>query len=254
MQLLHGNVLSWDQLLYCMTERTIVMSDSHSGICANVTADSCIINSARCFVADKLGSDRDSVDAIKFEHMYSVELKASHRAGILAHPAAPRCVLSNLLDFCHLRHRRACGLDGGNEIPAEDIELILPTSSVRLEGGCDGHKPVCRMRFADGHTAGHTCVDNSAMGNHAGTRGKNMKVFYICIALRRQLREKVLWLENVLTCGTAMIEKHLGYLYYAVRVETSPLPLGWQIERKRQNRHMCPPGVHYDNHVTKARQ
>ena len=229
-----GNDLSCGQLLHCMTERTVLLSDSYSDISENVTADSYISNCARSLVADRLGTCKDSVDPIRFEHLYSVELKPKSRAEILAHPASPRCVFSNLLEFCEPRHRRACGLDGGKELRADELEALLPRSSVILDGFCERHNRICRMKSADGHTAGHTCVDHSAMGRHAGKMGKHMKVFFIFVALRRRLKEKVLWLENVLSFGIATIEKHLGDLYFMVRVETSPVSLGWQVERKRQ--------------------
>ena len=234
-KLLDGNIMNWDQLLFCMTDRKLLMSDSYSGICANVTADSYIKNAAGSFVAGRDATlFKDSVDAIEFDHLYSVEIKAKNRAEIIAHPDGPDCVFTNLLDFCEKRHRRACGLDGGKELRADELEALLPRSSVILDGFCERHNRICRMKSADGHTAGHTCVDHSAMGRHAGKMGKHMKVFFIFVALRRRLKEKVLWLENVLSFGITTIEKHLGDLYFMVRVETSPLSLGWQVERKRQ--------------------
>ena len=145
------------------------------------------------------------------------------------------CCFGDILDVTPQKYRKLVGLDGGKEQPATKLARRLCKCDVKTEAWCFTHQRMCRIKSADIHVAGSPCKDHSTFNSHGKKfKGPHAKLFYIWVAMRRKLREKVWVHENVASFGEAELRLRLGDLYIIIRLVTDPSKDGFAIYRRRQ--------------------
>ena len=88
----------------------------------------------------------------------------------------------------------------------------------------------------DVHVAGTTCTDHSLLGTLNRDDGKNVKFYFVWVAIMRELRPPAIVHENVVGFGFSGLEADLGDLYVICPSRFCASDFGFPIRRSRQ---MC---------------
>ena len=153
--------------------------------------------------------------------VWSLERNAACRAELLnlgrLHHGSRPCVFGDVLDvIVDPIWRRRLGCDRGipELSPAELLRKRLPRTPVSTECKCFAHRGVThRLVPTDVHVAGTTCTDHSLLGTLNRGDGKNVKFYFVWVAIMRELRPPVIVHENVVGFGFSGLQADLGDLY-----------------------------------------
>ena len=224
-------VLGAEVLRTLLGGRELTVSGSFEGVkTAGIACDFIAKGCAR-WLADS------ARPAPTFRSLWSLECHKSCQQEILAWDKFQRCdscCFSNILDFTPKKYRKAVGLDGGDERPANNLAACLCQCDVAERAWCVRHGRFCRPTTADLHVAGTPCTDHSSFGKRRKHVGPKAKLFYLWCAMRRKLREKVWVHENVPSFGSYELNLRLGDLYIVERVLTNVSTQGSAVNRPRQ--------------------
>jgi hypothetical protein len=222
-------------MLHAGTTRLIVTSTAFSGVGCPEIADDILHHSWVSFIADNHDGPVDRLPtAVTFQPEFCIEWDRKCQAELALLPNRPKHLFGNILDAVPTSLRRSCGLDGGSELPPDQLRAKLAYCTPILTMWCLFCNAYCTMTTCHQHRAGSPCQDHSQLGNRAGMSGCKAKYFFIWIALCRALLFTVIVHENVPGFGLADMVDLLGDLYVIIRIELCPSTLGWASCRPRQ--------------------
>jgi hypothetical protein len=218
-------------LAQLVSNRMITTSSACGGICTDMVADSMLESAAKEHLRSCGHGD---VRPIKLNALYTIEHDMKCIEEILALPEPPDHIFGDLSDFVPTELRKPFGLDGGDEAPPGELRRMIASCTPLTKAWCYKHGNVCNMETSDAHRAGTSCKDHSNAGLRLHEYGPQAKFFWIWIALRKLLRDKMISHENVTSFGVALLHEELGSIYIIIRVVIDAVDLGWATERTRQ--------------------
>ena len=102
--------------------------------------------------------------------------------------------------------------------PSFAVEVLAPLicnrQAVSRRAWCVRHKQNCYYKTAHKHTAGSSCTAHSKQGKQRSLADKNVIHLLAWIAMRLEVQEAEIDLENVESFPTSMLDRFLGALYY----------------------------------------
>ena len=104
--------------------------------------------------------------------------------------------------------------------------IILQGKAVGRRAHCHFHEKNCFLAGARCHTAGSSCTAYSRQGRQQGTADATVLHFLAWVAVRRDIQEQEVTLENVAEFPTNLLVDMLGDLYTIEPVLMCPTALG----------------------------
>eukprot|EP00959_Pyramimonas_sp_CCMP1952_P450167 9425957-Pyramimonas_sp.AAC.1 len=208
------------------------MSTAFSGIGAPENAAFMIQKSVRKYL--ELNHPGTEGRAIQFAPQYAIECNSKAQAELSMLPEPPAHIFEDISDFVPDNLRTAFGLNGTPQLPMSKLKNMLMKCDVKLEARCVIHGEHCAMERSHIHIAGTHCTMHSQFGLRKKDSGKEMKFFWVWVAMRRKLKDVVIFHENVKQFGTTNLEEGLGDLYFIIKTLDNVREIGWATARLRR--------------------
>ena len=118
--------------------------------------------------------------------------------------------------------------------PALAVSVLLPLmkerKAVTRKAFCIRHQRYCFLQAAKSHTAGSSCTAYSKQGKQEGLTDPTVIHLLAWIALRREVQEMEITLENVQDFPTELLHETLGDLYHIEHVLMDPTAYGYEAQ------------------------
>jgi site-specific DNA-cytosine methylase len=230
-----ADVITSNDMMHIGTDRVIVTSTAFSGVGCPELADDILHNTWDMFITNNyIGPADQRPRALTFQPEFCIEWDRKCQAELALLPTRPKHLFGNILDAVPASLRRICGLDGGIELPPDQLKDKLAYCKPNLILWCVFCNAYCEMKTCHQHRAGSPCQDHSQLGCRAGLAGCKAKFFFIWVAICRALLFKIIVHENVPGFGIQDMISLLGDLYVIIRIELCPSSFGWASCRPRQ--------------------
>ena len=222
-------------ILGLVCERTLTGSSAFSGIAGSENSDATMEGGIQKFV-DMVWNPAvtPTPNPIVVMPMWCFEIDQKCQEEIMSLPRRPQHIFGNLLELVPNSMRLYVGLDGGKELPASTLKKLLPKAKLKRTAWCVVHGCFCPVMRTDKHDAGSPCTDDSNAGLRRGPVGPNRKLFYVWLALCRNLKFKLAKHENVNQFDVSEAAELVGDLYVIIVWDDDCNQQGFAMFRKRQ--------------------
>jgi site-specific DNA-cytosine methylase len=165
------------------------------------------LNAVHSELQNKLG-----LAPVEYIAEWAIEINASSRTALISMKGGPKHIFGDIREFVPDNLRKAVGLDGGIEWPAERLRKVLPKCKIKTVAPCfKCSGKLCQLTRTDEHTAGSPCQDMSKANRNAMRfEGPNAKLYYVWVAICRYFMFKSISHENVTQFGEEETKEHLG--------------------------------------------
>ena len=238
-----SNGMSLGTLTHLVCNRLVNTSSCCTGIAGDIICNSVVEGGIRQFIA-KLPVDASdaprTLAPLHFVAMWTCECSKKRQEELLALPShmSPKHIFGDIREFVPESMRQSVGLDGGVELPARELKFALAYATMRRRAWCVKHGRYCTIDVSDFHSSSPPCTDDSKSGLVQKEDGRQRKIFYIFVGMRRTLREPFVRIENVVDFGTHEVEELLGDLYIVIGVITDAPDYGYCQNRRRLDIHL----------------